>query len=582
MLPRHLRHHWLPFALLACIATGGILFVVPPVHTRPASASVTGQAFPPAGTGDITASSAHPPISIYNNSQLVAFPNKSGNGTSGDPYVIQDLHVSVSSGNAIELAHVDLHLLMVNITVVSTSMFDYGIVLYNCTNVAVTNCTATGFNRGFFISVSKDLQVSGNTASAGTYGYFLSYLQGCNVTGNHARDNVQDGFLMTFTTTSNLSGNVASANSRHGFSIGDNCTASTNTAENNSGSGFYLGYSKNAVVARNHIVGNTRGLLFKQASNNAVVENVFKDNDENMFVDTSSNNVIMGNGFYFPRTALLMVESDGTSMNAWDNGTTGNFWANYIFQKPGASNDGRVWDQPISILFDPLGWDRYPLVLAPGTTNQQPVADFTTNATIIATGTSVAFTFTGQGGNEPTFFTWIPGDGTANMTTRDPVHRYDTPGTYTVRLLVTDADGETSSIEETGCIVVMDNVAPVISHPDDITLIAASTGNVITWEVIDATVATTAYVVHLDGNHLVSGTWTSGTPFNVPIDGLAVGTHVVTIEVSDGLGGSTEDTVIVTVTAGGASIDSASPIFLVASITTGLAIVAARKPRHAA
>jgi ABC-type transport system substrate-binding protein len=73
-----------------------------------------------------------------------------------------------------------------------------------------------------------------------------------------------------------------------------------------------------------------------------------------------------------------------------------------------------------------------------------PTADFVANATLIDLTDIVQFTFTGTDGDEPASFQWNFGDGSANLTERNPVHQYESKGNYTVILTVTDADGDSN------------------------------------------------------------------------------------------------------------------------------------------
>ena len=75
-----------------------------------------------------------------------------------------------------------------------------------------------------------------------------------------------------------------------------------------------------------------------------------------------------------------------------------------------------------------------------------PIAAFTANSTIINVGQSV--TFTDLSGNTPTSWSWTFAGGTpASSTTQNPTITYNTPGTYTVSLTVTNAVGFNTSTQ---------------------------------------------------------------------------------------------------------------------------------------
>nr|MDO8114776.1 PKD domain-containing protein [Candidatus Sigynarchaeota archaeon] len=85
-----------------------------------------------------------------------------------------------------------------------------------------------------------------------------------------------------------------------------------------------------------------------------------------------------------------------------------------------------------------------------------PVANFTANATVVLAGDHVAFTFTGDRGDEPCSFQWSFGDGSANATTENATHAYLAAGTFDVVLTVTDAGNETIRLAKSGCMQVLD------------------------------------------------------------------------------------------------------------------------------
>ena len=88
----------------------------------------------------------------------------------------------------------------------------------------------------------------------------------------------------------------------------------------------------------------------------------------------------------------------------------------------------REWDNP----YDQNN------TLGNGTSGDTPIAAFTSDKTTITEGESI--TFTDQSTNTPTSWSWSFGDG-GTSTTQNPSHAYNTEGTYTVSLTVTNAYG---------------------------------------------------------------------------------------------------------------------------------------------
>jgi PKD repeat protein len=80
--------------------------------------------------------------------------------------------------------------------------------------------------------------------------------------------------------------------------------------------------------------------------------------------------------------------------------------------------------------------------------NLLPNASFDQNATSIYLNQSIQFTYNGTDGDPTTTFQWNFTDGSANSTERNPEHSFPTPGTYTIKLLVTDGNGDNSTYSE--------------------------------------------------------------------------------------------------------------------------------------
>ena len=117
-------------------------------------------------------------------------------------------------------------------------------------------------------------------------------------------------------------------------------------------------------------------------------------------------------------------------------------------------------------------------------------------------------------------------------------------GSYNYTIVATDGLGD--SVQDT-VIVTVYNAAPTITHPADMSCEYTTTGHSISWTIIDNSVATTLHTIYRNGTPIASNTWASGTPVTIGVDGLSMGSYNYTIVASDGLGGSVQDTVIVTV-----------------------------------
>ncbi len=86
---------------------------------------------------------------------------------------------------------------------------------------------------------------------------------------------------------------------------------------------------------------------------------------------------------------------------------------------------------------------------------------------------------------------------------------------------------------------------PVVGSPADITYEEGMTGHVISWTATDKNPS--SYIIYRDGVEVNSGSWTSGVPIIINVDGLTIGSYNYIINVTDVYDNSVTDVVIVTV-----------------------------------
>ncbi|MBN2149920.1 MAG: hypothetical protein JW839_00610 [Candidatus Lokiarchaeota archaeon] len=142
-------------------------------------------------------------------------------------------------------------------------------------------------------------------------------------------------------------------------------------------------------------------------------------------------------------------------------------------------------------------------------------------------------------------------------------------GSYNYTIVAIDGLGGTVSDEV--IVRVNPNIWPSIDSPADVYYVHGSPGNTISWNVTDASVGTTSYAVFRNGTEVATGSWVSGTTVPINVDGLAVGTYTFQMNANDGLGGSVQDEVLVTVANVAPTISSPADVSYVHG-TTGHAI----------
>ncbi|TFG17944.1 MAG: hypothetical protein EU530_09920 [Promethearchaeota archaeon] len=112
----------------------------------------------------------HPVININGNTELDSFPNKTGSGTSIDPYVIRDLTIDLSGAlvSAIKILNTDRYLILQNLTIIGSmgywSTEDGGIRLLDCKNINITQCLFTNNRFSTMITRVSNCYIYNNTS----------------------------------------------------------------------------------------------------------------------------------------------------------------------------------------------------------------------------------------------------------------------------------------------------------------------------------------------------------------------------------------------------------------------------------
>ncbi|MHA1909759.1 MAG: hypothetical protein ACW98Y_20855, partial [Candidatus Thorarchaeota archaeon] len=158
--------------------------------------------------------------------------------------------------------------------------------------------------------------------------------------------------------------------------------------------------------------------------------------------------------------------------------------------------------------------------------------------------------WTGSDLNPATYELYIDGslDKTDLWTTSPKVFNISVDGfaegIHQVTLILIDIGGNSASDSVT--VTVIDSTAPSINAPDDIEYTAGRVGNYFIWTVSESNPED--YTIYLDDAIVASGSLNdTSESLTVFVDGLAVGTHNYTLLVTDLIGNSAVDTVIVTV-----------------------------------
>lgn len=163
-------------------------------------------------------------------------------------------------------------------------------------------------------------------------------------------DGHRDGIYLEFVRGSTLTGNVSRRNRRYGlhFMFSDSCRYERNHFVAN-GAGVAVMYSKHVTMTGNEFAANrgqaAYGLLLKDISDGAIVNNTFEGNTTGLYLEGSSRLRISGNRFEANGWALRLLA------NAVDNQFEGNVFLANAFDVSTNSRSatstfhGNYWDQ---------------------------------------------------------------------------------------------------------------------------------------------------------------------------------------------------------------------------------------------
>lgn len=223
--------------LLAAISVAALVFVVPAIT---AASFGPGALVPPRessttiSTAELTETS---PIVLDGNAAMATFPNKTGNGIQGDPYVISGYHVIAGGAEScIVLKNMDVHVLItgcmmsganreirnryngglllenVSNVVVEDSLLDdnsHGISVTFSQDIVITGVAVENSNRpGIMIAGSTGVLVNGSTVTGSYHGIFVHDSTNVNVTGCELENIITTGVLVQYSTSVNVVSNT--------------------------------------------------------------------------------------------------------------------------------------------------------------------------------------------------------------------------------------------------------------------------------------------------------------------------------------------------------------------------------------
>jgi hypothetical protein len=106
-----------------------------------------------------------------------------GNGTSGDPFVIEGWEIDASSADGIDIRNTDAYLIIRNNYIHSGGVLHDGIHLLNVSNCIIENCNTSG-NFCLYIGQSDNISIRGNSITEFNYGIAVYISENISIENN--------------------------------------------------------------------------------------------------------------------------------------------------------------------------------------------------------------------------------------------------------------------------------------------------------------------------------------------------------------------------------------------------------------
>lgn len=275
---------------------------------------------------------SHSPILIQNNTDFAdqaALEGWSGDGSAGNPYMIENYNISASSAHGIHIINTTVHFVIRDSYIEDGGSNYDGINCNEVYNGTISNNTILDNNYGIYLEKCNSTLIKNNNVS-NSGGIRLKWCYNNKVCDNIGYNNHWSFIDIGLSQYNEITNNKPLSGNTLGISL-------MGGAENNSIKGNYildgqrglnLHDCSNNILESNFLYKNDIGIQLGGAENNTLIENDIINNDEGFCVDWNGHdNLIYHNNLIQNNNQVEVIHGE----NIWDNGypSGGNYWSDY-------------------------------------------------------------------------------------------------------------------------------------------------------------------------------------------------------------------------------------------------------------
>lgn len=211
----------------------------------------------------------------------------------------------------------------VTIKNLNVSKFFFGIYLRLCSNCTLSGNTASNNRYGIYLYGSGNNELKDNTCEYNTsFGIYLASSGSNTINNNNSSSNKADGIYLSNSSNNNtVTSNTCNSNSNYGISLSsgsNNNTITANTVEYNTYFGIYVSSCSYNTLTNNTCISNASiGIYLSACSDNTLTNNTCNSNTFNgiSLVSNSINNTITANTVSNNRHGIYLYVSSNNILN---------------------------------------------------------------------------------------------------------------------------------------------------------------------------------------------------------------------------------------------------------------------------